>query len=159
MVWMDKTNADVHNEFPRAARAVNDTLIGIAGDWEADVVIATDDDELFYARAASCQKDLDKVKWSDGLKVICVMRYGKGKTEKEVVFEVMATFQTPQGEDHERELELIVAVLRAWVEEKAFPYARMAISVRDLLEVSDVHDYLEKMNFPAFIRSCKKFSN
>lgn len=145
-------NSGGDRKYSKTARAVSDTLIGIVGDWEAEVVIATEEDEAFYMRMSNYQKDLNQVKWKDGLKVVYVMRYGDGKKEREIIYEVMATFQVSEEEDHVRELDLILAVLRAWVQEKAFPNARMAINVRGLLGVNDIHDYLEEIHFPAFIR-------
>ncbi len=153
MMHVDKLNSRGAKKYPATARTVENALIGIVGEWEAEVMVATDKDEAFYTRMSDSQKDLSKVSWKDGLKVVCAMLYGDGKKEREVIYEVMVTFQTPEGEDHVREVDLILAVLRAWVREEAFPNARMAVNVQRLLPVSDIHGYLEKINFPAFIKN------
>lgn len=152
MMYVDKANSRGAKVYPETTRTVDNALMGVVGDWEAEVIVATDRDEVFYARMADSQKDLSRVNWKDGLKVVCAMRHGEGKKEREVIYEVMATFQTSEGEDHVRELDLIFAVLYAWVQEKAFPNARMAVNVQELLRVNDIHDYLEEINFPAFVK-------
>lgn len=153
-MWTDKNkNAKGHDLYPETVDALQNALVNLNGEWVIEVTIASEHAETFYLMAANQEKDWDDVDWKDGVSVMCVIRYGDVGAEKEDAYEMMVTFQTDEGENHKKELEIIVAMLYAWVEEKSFPNARMAVNVQDLLKVDDVQDYLAESNFPAYIRS------
>lgn len=153
MLWTDAKVAENHEKYPITVEAIENTLANENRDFTANVTIATEAGKEFCLLSSNREKESDEIKWKGGLDVICVIRYGESGHEQEEVYDVEATFWTPDGEDHEKELEMIVATLYAWVEEKVFPNARMAVNVRNLLRVKDVQGYLEETNFPAYIRS------
>lgn len=151
-MWIDeKDSTRGHDLYPETMDAIKNALANLSGDWTADITIATDGTGTFELMAADHEKDREDIVWENGLAVVCVMRYGRAKAEKEMICEVMVTFQTDEGEDHKKELELIVAILYAWVEEEAFANARMAVNVESLLGTEDIHDELKEVR--AFIRS------
>lgn len=152
-MWTDEKIATNNDIYVETVSALNNVLANVTGDWVADVTVMADDNQTFYLLAASRCVAPDQIDWKNGLDVMCVMRYDGEDGEKEDAYNVMATFQTAEGEDHVKEMEMIRAILYAWVEEKAFPNARMAVNVQSLLKVKDIQDYLKKTNFPGYIRS------
>lgn len=153
-MWTDKNkNAKGHDLYPETVDALQNMLVNLNGEWVVEVTIASETAEAFYLMAANQEKDWDDVDWGEGVSVMCVIRYSGEEEEREAAYEMTVTFQTDEGEDHEKELEIIAAMLYTWVEEKSFPNARMAVNVQDLLKVDDVQDYLKESNFPAYIRS------
>lgn len=153
LMWTNERIATNHETYVETAEALENVLANASGNWVADLTVATDDGEEFYLMASDRSKRSESVDWKEGLSVIFVMRYDGEDGEKEEVYEMSATFQTAEGEDHVKEMEMIRAALNAWVEEKVFPNARMAINVRNLLGVEDVQDYLESTYFPGYIRA------
>jgi len=153
-MWMDKANYERgHEIYHETMNALCNALANINGKWVLEAAVTVEDSDMFYLMAADHAMDWYEVEWQGGLSVTCAVRYGSGSEEKEIVCEMMATFQTDEGEDHKKELELLIAMLKAWVEEKVFPNARMAVNVRELLGVEDIQDILAELNFPAYVRS------
>lgn len=154
-MWRDRDkNARGHASYPETVDAIENLLANLNGGWVVEATIASGNtNEIFYLMAADKEVDWDDVDWEEGISVMCVMRYGDEGAEKETAYEVMATFQTDDGEDHQKELEIITAMLRAWVEEEAFPNARMAVNIQDLLKVKCLQGYLAESNYPAYIKS------
>lgn len=153
-MWTDENkNAKGHDLYPETVDALQNLLANVNGEWVVEVTVASETAETFYLMASNQERDWDDVDWEEGVSVMCVIRYGDAGAEKETAYEMMVTFQTDDGEDHEKELELIATMLYAWVEEKSFPNARMAVNVQELLRIDDVQEYLADSNFPAYIRS------
>lgn len=154
-MWKDeKKNAKGHSLYPETIDAIENLLANLHGDWVAEIAVASGGtNEIFYLMAADREVNWDDVDWGEGISVICVMRYGSEGDEKESAYEMMATFQMDGREDYQKELEIITAMLRAWVEEKAFLNARMAVNIQDLLRIKGLHDYLVDSNYPAYICS------
>lgn len=154
-MWFDKRdNAKGHENYPGVLEALQDALAQLNGAWVMEATIARNSGtQTFYMLAADREVSWEEIELEDGLSVICAMRYGEEGAEDEDECDVAVVFQNDEGENHEKELELITTMLYALVEEKAFPNARMALYVRDLLRVDDVQKYLADSNYPAYIRS------
>lgn len=150
-MWIDQEeNTRGHDLYPETVDAIENLLANLNGSWAVEVTVASDGtNEVFYFMAADHKVDWDEVDWGKGISVMCAMLYGDEGAEKEATFEVMATFQTDASEDYQKELEIITAMLHAWVEEKVFPNARMAVNIQDLLKVRELHDHL--VNYPAYV--------
>ncbi len=152
-MWINRETAKGHEVYLGTIEGANNILANLTGEWTLEVAVVMDDTETLYMMASNREKEWDEVKWEKGLSVMCVMRYNEEKVEKEVTLEMMVTLQTDEGENFEKEMEILVAMLRAWVEEKVFPNARMAVNARELLGIKEIQKSLVEINLPAFIWS------